>query len=65
MTETKRRVAAFRVELKCSQCDGHMEYTPVMLPTSPAQYPHRCDACGHSMILPMTYPYIEFVEETS
>ena len=60
--EVKTRVVAFRVVLKCSQCDGHME----VLPYAPHadMYPHECDTCKHVMILPMAYPYIEF-EDTN
>lgn len=62
--ETKVRVSAFRVTIQCSLCSGHMEFTHVMLPTDPPKYPHRCVDCGHTMILPMAYPHIEFEEES-
>lgn len=44
----KRRVKAIYItEGLCNNCGGHMIFTGMCLTTWPAQYPYKCERCGH------------------
>lgn len=48
----KRKVKAIYIkEGVCDECGGRMVSTGVCLTSYPAQYPYKCEECGH----PETY----------
>jgi predicted RNA-binding Zn-ribbon protein involved in translation (DUF1610 family) len=61
----KTPMQVVRVELVCPKCgEGKMASTngPAIL-SSPPQYPHKCDKCGHEdHVRGYLYPSIEFEE---
>lgn len=45
----KRKVKAIYItEGVCDECGGRMNSTGMCLTTYPAQYPYKCEDCGHS-----------------
>lgn len=61
MPERKKEVRTFQVTMSCEKCGaGEMQPTGVALMSNPAQYPHRCDQCGHAQSFERTYPYIAY-----
>lgn len=51
------------VDYTCDKC-GKGQYRPdgYALMSSPPQYPHECNECGHKATFKVKYPYIEYVE---
>ena len=59
MAEEKYKVNIYEVDFKCDVCGkGYMRPLGTVLPSYPAQYPHRCNKCGAEMnVIGCTYPY--------
>lgn len=51
MLKKKKIKAIYIKEGICDVCGGHMISTGVCLTSYPAQYPYKCEKCGH----PETY----------
>lgn len=50
------------VAYQCDKCDeGQMIPTGVALMSYPAQYPHKCNRCGHEQIFRQPYPMKQIV----
>ena len=48
LKEKRTEVRTYQVRLMCEKCDGgEMLPTGILLTSNPAQYPHRCNKCGH------------------
>ena len=64
MKEKRTKARTYIVRLMCEKCDGgEMKPTGICLTSSPPQYPHRCDKCGHEeTVRGKTYPCIEHEE---
>ena len=61
MSEVKTPVVAMNVEYICDECgEGRMIHTGVCLLSSPPQYPHQCNKCGHVKTLRECYPLIRY-----
>jgi len=53
-----RQVNTQQVDQRCPTCgQGWMRPNGVVQPTTPPQYEHSCNACGHTQIYGMRYPY--------
>jgi len=52
------------VKMKCDKCgNGYMKRAnDTILLTSPPQYEHICEKCGHRETYCKSYPCIEFVD---
>ena len=52
------------VKMKCDKCgNGYMKRDDsIILLTSPPQYEHNCEKCGHRETYYKSYPCIEFVD---
>lgn len=49
------------VRMQCDACgSGEMRPTNTVFTTDPAQYEHRCTACGKTNAYPKNYPYVTF-----
>ena len=59
MPEKSTEMEAYMVHYECEDCGRHMHPTGVMLPTLPAQYPHKCPGCGKEETFLRQYPHIE------
>ena len=57
--EEKCKVNTYEIDYKCDVCGkGYMRPLGTVLPSYPAQYPHRCNKCGAEMnVIGHTYPY--------
>ncbi len=61
MAETKQPVTVYRTDMQCDQCGiGQMRPTGYAYPTSPPQYPHQCNHCGHTDTYRKVYPQISY-----
>ena len=62
MGEIRRRVHTYAVDMLCPKCgEGIMRPEGrVVLLTSPPQYPHKCDKCGHIQSFFECYPRVEY-----
>lgn len=62
MGEIRRRVNTYSVDMLCPKCNsGNMRPRGgIVLMTSPPQYPHECENCGHVETFYQVYPRIEY-----
>lgn len=67
MPEVKHEVKTYKVDYKCDVCGrGWYRPTGTVYPTYPAQYIHKCSACGAEItVYGKKYPYTltEKIEE--
>ena len=71
MYEPKEYEATFSikpigVKRICEHCsEGEMvrDHDEPIRMTNPPLFPHKCKRCGGTLLLPKTYPYIEWVSE--
>jgi len=63
MAEIKTEVKVYKIDYVCDECkDGFLLPTGVMLPTCPAQYPHKCSnsLCNRQITFRNQYPRIVY-----
>jgi ribosomal protein S27E len=65
MSEIRYEVKTFYVNYRCEECsNGLMNWLNTAVFTStPITYPHRCNLCGATKVLPETYPHYEQIHE--
>ena len=52
------------VHMKCDECkEGYMVMDgDIVLTTYPAQYPHKCNKCGHRKTFNRMYPFHKYIQ---
>ena len=61
MPKEKTPLRPVLIDYLYDECgDGHMRPEGYALLSSPPQYPHKCDKCGHEQTFKVSYPTTDF-----
>lgn len=66
MGEIRAQIHPIKIDMICPTCGrGYMRPTDVVYPTSPPQYPHKCNKCGYSDVYRISYPYLVWEDDSN